>query len=313
MKIPRKFLISSLCWRGLKTSFVKLSEAYQQAPDSLNAIDFAEVMRQVFAVPTAMSKRWYDEAAKEWVWISNNHIKISTIFDSDFPMAFSHLDNAPTLITYWGELNTADAPCVSVVGTRHPSRYSIEWMESELDAFFKVKKDLVVVSGGAHGVDQKAHFLALRNGRATVCLLPSGLAQIYPRDLINVKSEMLSTGGAIVSSLSPFAEMQKRFFLERNRYIANWSPLTFVVEAKRRSGTMITARWVKMLDRELAVLPCSPLVPGLGGLDLIIDGGALVIRDRYDLNQAFERSLVSCITRGLHGAGDEYQSPKIEC
>jgi DNA processing protein len=293
IKITKKFLLASLHWRGLNTSRLRLFQTYHLAPDDLTIADFESLMTEQFALPKHMSRRWFEASHKEWGWIQQNSLKYSSIFDEDFPVALINFENAPTILTYWGQLTGAHSPCISIVGTRHPSRYTIEWMESELDSFFKAKKGVVAISGGAHGVDQKAHYLAIRNNRATICLLPSGLAQIYPRDLINVKSEIIQTGGAIVSTLSPFAHMEKRFFLERNRYIANWSPMTFVVEAKRRSGTMITARWVQMLERQLAVLPCSPLVPGLGGLDLLIDGGALGIRDCYDLSQAYEASLLT--------------------
>lgn len=303
MKLSKKFILSSLEWRGLKTSSSQLIQLSRFIPDVLTREEYTVFLCRHFGLPRSMAERWVQSTLEEWSWIENNNINISTVFDHNFPSAFSDIEDAPKIVTYWGDLNGSDAQCISIVGTRNPSRFAIEWMESELDAFLKVKTQVTVVSGGAHGVDQKAHFLALRNNRATICLAPSGLARLYPKDLLMVKSEVIRVGGAIISTLSPFAEMQKRFFIERNRYIANWSPLTFVVEAKRRSGTMITARWVKLLERQLTVLPCAPLTPGMGGLDLLIDGGALGIRDRYDLSQAFESALVAIRPGPIVGAG----------
>ena len=109
------------------------------------------------------------------------------------------------------------------------------------------------------------------------------------------KSLILESGGAIVSPFSPFSEMEKRFFVERNRYIACWSKITFVLEAKRRSGTMLTAKWAKYLERDIAVLPCAPNNCGLGGLDLIVDDGGIPIRDYQDILAAFDRARIKTL------------------
>lgn len=287
------FLLSSLSWRGYKTSLMQLYQLRSQLPERMTEKEWAEALSYSLAIPSTMGALWWTESKREWDWLSENELFFLDVFDPRFPGELKLLDRGPTLLTSIGDFSKLTGRTISVVGTRHPSKDAIDWLESEFSSFLSAKKDVVVVSGGARGIDQKSHHLAIRSERRTVCFLPSGLGQLYPEELFRLKQPLLDTGGVMVSTLSPFARMQKRFFLERNRYIAALSPLLFLVEAKRRSGSLITARWASLLDRTLAVLPCSPLGMGLGGLDLLTDGGALLIRDAYDLSQAFESSWAS--------------------
>lgn len=289
--LPSRFLISALNWRGCNISKNLKQQLYNKSWPELDKSAFSEFLKSELGLIPSITETWFDQFLLEYNWLNENKAHICTIFDSDFPESLRCIENGPSLLTYWGDLNFSKGTTLSVVGSRHPTALSLSWMESELNSFIQSKKDLIIVSGGAKGIDQKAHFIALRNQSPTIVILPSGLGHVYPTEILKRKEQFIESGGGIASTLSPLARMQKRYFIERNRYIAAWSKATLVIEARRRSGSLITARWATLLDREILVLPCSPISQGLGGLDLLIDGGAIGVRDSLDLNQAYYRWL----------------------
>lgn len=218
---------------------------------------------------------------REKKWCEQTKVKITFPGAPDYPRFFEKMTVRPHFLTYWGEPVWNRHFCISIVGSRNPSSQSLRWMESELSTFFS-NRNLVIVSGGARGVDMKAHQLALLHRRPTVVFVPAGLMNLYPSSLTEWVEPIVEAGGAVISQFAPNSRMRRDFFHARNRLIAGISGLTFVVECKRRSGTLKTAMFARGLDKTLAVLPTFPTDPGLGGLDLIYDG-AFPIRDANDL------------------------------
>lgn len=216
-------------------------------------------------------------------WCEKTKVKMTVPGAPDYPKAFRNLAIRPHMLTYWGAPVWNQFFCISIVGSRNPSVASLRWLEQELPILLQ-NKNFVLVSGGARGIDMKTHQMALRCHRPTVVFVPSGLMNIYPPALIDWIEPVVEAGGAVVSQFSPSSQMRREFFWARNRLIAAISELTLVVEAKRRSGTMMTARFVRELNKTLAAVPTFPSAPGLGGLDLIVDGGAFPIRDAGDLS-----------------------------
>lgn len=202
--------------------------------------------------------------------------------DPLYPPSLLEAMDSPLSLTVQGRPEVLHEPALAVVGSREPSRDTLFWMESELGTFCREQR-VVIVSGGARGVDQKAHSLALRNRTPTVVFLPSGLDNLYPQDLSEWTEAILEGGGALVSEYPASLRMAKQNFHQRNRLIAGLSKATLIVEAKRRSGTVITAMRAAEIGRPLWVVPGHPQSPHFGGsLDLLAEGGSL-IRQHEDL------------------------------
>lgn len=202
----------------------------------------------------------------------------------DYPAGWSQMrEPGPPLFCYKGRPVWTETPCISIVGSRTPMRDTCLWMQRELARFLD-GNNYAVVSGGARGVDQWAHRIAMDSGRPTVCVFPSGLDRPYPFDSHPLFERILATGGAWISTFPLGAEMRKRFFLTRNRWIVGLSPVTFVVEANRRSGSSMTAKHALSEGREVCTLPVFPYSnQGLGNLDLLADNKAAMVRDHQDL------------------------------
>ncbi len=204
-----------------------------------------------------------------------------------YPRPFLTLEYPPMLISMKGSPIWLASEGLSVVGSREPSEASLQWMEQNISVFLK-HTNSYIVSGGARGVDQKSHLLALRTGRPTVVFLPAGLGRIYPDSLARIIPQILATGGCLLSEYDDQEPMQKHFFSQRNRLIAALGKATLIIEARRGSGTVLTAQRSLEQSKPVWILPGHPMDVGMGGsLDLFQDGGTPV-RDAVDLIQLFE-------------------------
>lgn len=202
-----------------------------------------------------------------------------------YPVCFDELEKPPSELHVLGSLEALDPErCISIVGAREASPRALDWMDRNLPEYLDLRPDAIIVSGGARGIDQKAHAASVRKGRPTVVFLPAGLERIYPPDLVEWIEPVLRAGGAFVSPYPNDQEIRRAHFEGRNRLIAALGRMLFVVEARRKSGSLMTARLAGELGRAIAVLPSFPTDGNASGsLDLIIDAQAAVIRDAKDL------------------------------
>ena len=232
---------------------------------------------------------WREKCETVWTQSENEGIRWSYPGCADYPLTWSRMidPGGPKLFCYKGEAVWLSMPTISIVGSRTPMRETCLWMQREISQLLDVTR-ISVVSGGARGVDQWAHRICMDSGRPTVCIFPAGLQKIYPPGSENLFHRILDTGGAWVSTFALNQEMRKRMFIERNRWIAGLSPVTFVAEANRRSGSSLTAKLAHLEGRALCTLPVSPYsVQGLGNLDLLKDHRAHMIRNYRDLGEHY--------------------------
>ncbi len=229
-----------------------------------------------------IKKMKFEEFCREIEAALERGIKFSYPGQEDFPKELLTLNEIPFFLTYKGTPVWKKSVGFSVVGSREPSADSEAWCEKELSQLLSVLP-LYTVSGGARGVDQICHRVSVRLGLPTVAFLPSGVEQIYPASLEVLTEAILSSGGALVSEYLPKTSMKKQFFQRRNRLIAGLGQVCLIIEAKRRSGTLITALQALEQSKPLLVLPSHPYDGrALGGLDLLLDG-ATPVRDAEDL------------------------------
>ena len=226
-------------------------------------------------------------------WCLKNKVNITHPGCDDYPEVFMKLNCRPAVLFYIGHPIWKTHNLISVVGSRVPQMQSLQWLESALNKEILARHKLCIVSGGARGVDQKAHQIGLRSETPTAVLLPSGLRNIYPKHFEEWVPPIVSKGGCVVSQFLPSQRMEKRNFRERNRLIAALSPFTLLIECRRRSGTMLTAQYAMEFGNELGVMPTFPGESGMGGLDLICDHSALPVRDTTDIELILARCFKS--------------------
>ncbi|MCW6509176.1 DNA-processing protein DprA [Lichenifustis flavocetrariae] len=194
--------------------------------------------------------------------------------EPDYPSALRAIEAAPPVLCVRGDLAVLKRPMVAVVGSRNASAAGLLFTERLAHGIGTA--GYVVVSGLARGVDGKAHRAALMTG--TVAVLAGGHARIYPPEHEGLARE-ISEAGAVLSEMPLAWEPRGRDFPRRNRIVSGLSLGTVVVEAARRSGSLITARLANEQGREVFAVPGSPLDPRAEGTnDLIRQGATLCTR-----------------------------------
>lgn len=208
--------------------------------------------------------------------------------DSNYPKWLAHISDPPLAMSYQGSIGLLNEKMsMSIVGSREPHELSKAWMRQELYQFIK-NNDVLVVSGGARGVDQMAHQMALFLKKPTCVVLPTGLSYKYPRDWMETQ-KWLDQGVLFISEMKHSSRIAKQNFAYRNRIIAALTPVTLIVEAKQKSGTLITAHHALMENRDLLFVPAHPLQNGFeGSLDLA-NYGATLVRNSHDLENQIVR------------------------
>lgn len=211
--------------------------------------------------------------------------------DAEWPQALNDLGEAapPALWVLGANLKQGEVPPVSMVGARAATPYGGQ-VAAQM-AYDLYRQGHTIVSGGAYGIDAAAHRGALDAARPshpdsaerlagtlpTVAVVCGGLAKLYPPGNAALFRRMLAEGGAIVAESPPSFRPARWRFLERNRLIAAWSPVTVIVEASARSGALATANRALDLGREVAAVPGPVTSAASAGPHLLITQGAALV------------------------------------
>ena len=186
--------------------------------------------------------------------IEDQRLWTRTPLDLDYPTRLTELDPAPPVIHGWGDRALLDAPrSVAVVGTRRPTP-SGRLLAGRIAARL-VEWDAVVVSGVAVGIDGAAHASTLAHNGKTVGVIGGGHRFPGPRAHAALRSQIVDSGGALISEHHPSIEPTRGTYPRRNRIIAGLGDATVVVEAPSKSGALITARIAMELGRLTLVAP----------------------------------------------------------
>jgi DNA processing protein len=200
-----------------------------------------------------------------------------------YPEGFQNVSEPPPGVYVAGNRALFNEPAVAMVGSRKASHYGIEMAEAL--AFDLAKQGWVIVSGFAQGIDTAAHRGALAAGGKTIAVLGCGLAINYPKPNRELRLR-LEREGLVVSEFEPNAPPYPAHFPQRNRLIAGLSVALVVVEARGRSGSLITARLALESGIEVGVVP-GPVTAGThSGCHALLKDGAHLIETATDVTQA---------------------------
>ncbi|SER06074.1 DNA processing protein [Gracilibacillus ureilyticus] len=206
---------------------------------------------------------------------------IITIFDSFYPDQLRNIPDPPVVLYAAGNLSLLKhTPNLSVVGTRYPTENARPVMNRLLKPL--LQKGWLIVSGMAIGIDGCAHELALANGSPTIAVLGGGFEHIYPKQNAVLFHE-ISQKGLVISEYPPYLTPQKYHFPERNRIISGLTFGTLVIEAKTKSGSMITVDQALEQGREVFAVPGSVLNKTSEGCHQLIQDGAKLVQTAMDI------------------------------
>ena len=194
--------------------------------------------------------------------------------EPEYPTRLQMIDDAPPLLTIRGNMAALARPMVAMVGSRNASGAGLKF--TQMIARELGEAGFVVVSGLARGIDAAAHKASLATG--TVAVLAGGQDRIYPAEHASLLEAILPVGAAL--SEMPFGwEPRASDFPRRNRLISGLSLGVVIVEAAKRSGSLITARCALDQGREVFAVPGSPLDPRAEGTNGLIKQGATPVTE----------------------------------
>jgi DNA processing protein len=188
------------------------------------------------------------------------------------------IDDAPPLVAIRGQAAAFALPMVAVVGSRNASGAGMKFTQ-------RIARELgeagfAVVSGLARGIDAAAHRASLSTG--TIAVLAGGHDRVYPAEHMELLDDILSAGAALTEMPLGW-EPRGRDFPRRNRLISGLSLGVVIVEAAKRSGSLITARFALEQGREVFAVPGSPLDPRAEGTNGLIKQGATPVTETSDI------------------------------
>jgi len=214
---------------------------------------------------------------QEVALIEKHAVSVVTLIDDAYPELLKAIHTPPTVLYYRGCLPVDEQESCAVVGARRANMYGIESTRSIVTEL--VEHGITIVSGGARGIDRVAHEQAIRGRGRTVAVLGSGLLRPYPMEHIPLFEDIVRSGGAVVSPFPLRMDALAGNFPARNRIIAGLSRACIVVQAAKRSGALITARYALDQGREVCAVP-GPINSALsvGCHELIREGATLVTK-----------------------------------
>lgn len=249
--------------------------------------DFARALKEDSAsTETTYKKRRTIQVDKELKNLHDLHITPLLLDDTRYPSQLRHIPSPPALLYIQGLIPSFTTPALAVVGTRMPTAYGREACRALVSPL--AAAGIPIISGLASGIDTEAHKCSIAQQGYTVAVLGSGISRnvLYPSSNRRLADEIIASGGTIVSEYPPLLGAAQWTFPQRNRIIAGLSSAVLVIEARRKSGTRITASFALEFGRDVYAVP-GPIFSATSETPhALIRDGAVPITSADDLFEA---------------------------
>lgn len=284
----------------LKNHFGSYEEAFRASDSLLETLPLDPRAKKAiqWKRPSINPDREMERMIRDGVWLLGMN-------DNGYPSLLKEIPNPPAVLYGRGTLAPlATLLAIGVVGTRKPTQYGLEATAHLVSDLARNK--IVIVSGLATGIDTRAHETALESTTPTIGALGSGLdyASLFPQENVGLARRIVDSGGAIISEYALGTPALKEHFPQRNRIIAGLSRGVLIVEAKERSGALITARFALEQNREVFALPGSIFSLNSAGTHRLIQEGAKLVRTAEDLLEELGIEYTNGRTRAEEAVGE---------
>lgn len=226
-----------------------------------------------------LDKKKRDELNDYLQKMKKENVDIITIEDDEYPRILKNIYDYPISLYIKGNKKILNNKSIGIVGCRIASEYGIK--TSQYFAYKLAQKGINIISGLAKGIDSNSHIGAIKAKGITIGIVGNGLDIVYPKENYKLYSEILKNDGAIISEYPLGTKPEKINFPARNRIISGMSNGIIVVEAKKKSGTLITVDCALEQGRDVYVVPGNiNSANSLGTNELIKQGAKMVTK--YD-------------------------------
>ena len=282
--------VGNLLGKRLIDLFKTPQNIFQASAEKLLQVD-GVTKRHVAAIKNHKLPR---KVKAELDLLARKEYRIITLADPDYPRLLREIPDPPPFLYVSGRLD-GSALKIAVVGSRNATGYGLTTTKNLCAGLASL--GITIVSGMARGIDTAAHEGAMAGGGKTIAVLGSGLERIYPAE--NAKLfHRISENGAVVSEFSLLTEPEGHNFPLRNRIISGMSLGTVVVEATKKSGSLITARLAAEQNREVFAVPGSIQSFKSTGTHTLIKQGAKLVEHAQDIVEELAPFLENSIRPG---------------
>lgn len=256
----------------------KLLEIYRN-PEKIYHLSYQELMK-VESIGEVLARAITDDKIKMQLpkhieYMEKNGIEIVSILDEEYPKVLKEIYDPPISLYCKGDKTILGKKSIGIVGCRDASEYGKK--AAKYFAYQLAKENVVIVSGLARGIDSYAHIGNICAQGKTIAVIGNGLDRIYPEENTMLAQRIVKEGGVIVSEYPLGTKPDKMNFPARNRIISGLSTGILVVEAKKKSGTLITVDFALEQGKDVFVVPGNiDSINSVGTNDLIKQGAKMV-------------------------------------
>ena len=208
-------------------------------------------------------------------YMQKNEIELIKINDEDYPERLRKIYDPPVILYLKGNRKILNEKSIAIVGCRLCTNYGKE--VAKKIAYNLSLNNINVISGLARGIDTCSHLGTLAANGKTIGVVGCGLDRVYPEENKVLFEEIINKGGAVISEYVIGTKPLARNFPRRNRIISGMSDGLVVVEAKEKSGTLITVDFAQEQGKEIYVVPGNITSPNSYGTNELIKQGAKVV------------------------------------
>ncbi len=211
--------------------------------------------------------------------LEEENIRVVTILDRNYPKCLLELYNPPYVLYCMGNIELLKDDKAAVIGSRNNLSYSEEVCKKLVR---NINKHTVIVSGLAKGIDSFAHRYAMLYNKSTIAVIGSGFNQMYPLCNSSLAKE-IGENHLLISEYPLDVKAQRKHFPLRNRIIAALSSDVYVIEAAKKSGSLITANIALELGKNIYCAPGSLFEENYEGSHQLINDGAYLLEFRNEV------------------------------
>lgn len=214
-------------------------------------------------------------------YMNNNNIELINIYDKDYPDRLKVIYDPPVVLYVKGNKKILKEKGISIVGCRLCTKYG-EKIAKKLSYNLSLN-NINIISGLAKGIDSFAHRGTLMAHGRTLAVVGCGLDRVYPQENKELFDEIISNGGAVISEYIIGTKPLAQNFPRRNRIISGLSEGVVVIEAREKSGTLITVDFALEQGKNIYAVPGNIDSPNSYGTNELIKQGAKIITNLQDI------------------------------
>ena len=213
-------------------------------------------------------------------------IKILTINDKRYPEKLKKIYDPPVVLYYKGNISILNNPSIAIIGCRECSGYGIKLADMFSNGLSQ--HNITIVSGLAKGIDAYSHIGCLKSNGKTIAIIGNGLDNIYPKENRELANKIIKRNGLVLSEYIIGTKPIKKNFPARNRIISGISDGILIIEAKMKSGTLITVDFGLEQGKNIYAIPGNITSENSVGTNELLKQGAKLVTDINDILEEYD-------------------------